>query len=89
MVKKKKFKDVLRTGKHRTLIGITFFVNFKRNTHYILGFPSGSGSKESACNAGNLGWEGPLEKEMPTHSSLLAWEIPWTEESGGLAKSWT
>ena len=30
------------------------------------------------------GWEDPLEKEMPTHSSLLAWRIPWTEESGGL-----
>ena len=32
----------------------------------------------------SLGWEDPLEKEMATHSSILAWEIPWTEESGGL-----
>ena len=31
-----------------------------------------------------LGWEDPLEKEMATHSSVLAWEIPWTEEPGGL-----
>jgi len=31
-----------------------------------------------------LGWEDPLEKEMATHSSILAWRIPWTEESGGL-----
>ena len=31
-----------------------------------------------------LGWEGPLEKGMATHSSILAWRIPWTEESGGL-----
>ena len=31
-----------------------------------------------------LGWEDPLEKEMATHSSMLAWEIPWTEEPGGL-----
>ena len=31
-----------------------------------------------------LGWEDPLEKEMTTHSSILAWEIPWTEEPGGL-----
>ena len=30
------------------------------------------------------GWEDPLEKEMATHSSILAWEIPWTEEPGGL-----
>ena len=32
----------------------------------------------------SLGWEGPLGKEMATHSSILAWEIPWTEEPGGL-----
>ena len=31
-----------------------------------------------------LGQEYPLEEEMPTHSSILAWEIPWTEEPGGL-----
>ena len=31
-----------------------------------------------------LGWEDPLEEEMATHSSILAWEIPWTEEAGGL-----
>ena len=44
---------------------------------------------ESACNAGGPGfdlWFGkiPLEKEMATHSGILAWRIPWTEESGGL-----
>ena len=32
----------------------------------------------------SLGWEGPLEKEMTTHSSILAWEIPWTEDPGRL-----
>ena len=32
----------------------------------------------------SLGWEDPLEKEITTHSSFLAWEIPWTEEPGGL-----
>ena len=32
----------------------------------------------------SLGQEGPLEKETATHSSILAWEIPWTEEPGGL-----
>ena len=32
----------------------------------------------------SLGWEDPLEKGMDTDSSILAWEIPWTEESGGL-----
>ena len=32
----------------------------------------------------SLGWEDPLEKEVATHSSILAWRIPWMEESGGL-----
>ena len=32
----------------------------------------------------SLGWEDPLEKEMATHSSILAWRIPWTEKPGGL-----
>ena len=42
----------------------------------------------------SLGWEDPLENGMDTHSSILAWRIPWTEESGrlhsmGVAKSQT
>ena len=40
-----------------------------------------------------LDWEDPLEKEMAAHSSTLAWEIPWTEEPGGLqsmgSQRWT
>ena len=32
----------------------------------------------------SVGWEGPLEKEMATHSSILAWKTPWIEEPGGL-----
>ena len=32
----------------------------------------------------SLGWDDPLEKEIATHSSILAWRIPWTEEPGGL-----
>ena len=32
----------------------------------------------------SLGWKDPLEKGMATHSSMLAWRIPWTEEPGGL-----
>ena len=32
----------------------------------------------------SLGWEDPLEEETATHTSILAWEIPWTEELGGL-----
>ena len=41
----------------------------------------------------SLGWEDPLEKEMANYSNILAWEIPWTEEPGGLqstgSQSWT
>ena len=36
----------------------------------------------------SLGLEGPLEKEVATHSSFLAWETPWTEEPGGLLPMW-
>ena len=32
----------------------------------------------------SLGWEDPLEKEMATHSSILAWRVPWTKEPGRL-----
>ena len=35
----------------------------------------------------SLGWEDPLEEGMATHSSILAWRIPWTEELGGLLQS--
>ena len=37
----------------------------------------------------SLGQEDPLEKEMATHSSILAWETPWTEEPGEMTQSWT
>ena len=57
----------------------------------LLGFPSGSVSKESTCSAGSqetlvlfLGREDPLEKWMATHSSILPWRIPWTGEPGRL-----
>ena len=36
----------------------------------------------------SLGWENPLKKGMATHSSIFAWEIPWTEEPGGLYSPW-
>ena len=53
-----------------------------------IAFPGSSGGKASACNAGDLGpipGSGrSLEKEMATHSSILAWRIPWMEEPGGL-----
>ena len=48
------------------------------------GFPSGSEGEEFACNTRDPGWGDSPEKGMATHSSILAWRIPWTEEPGGL-----
>ena len=54
----------------------------------FLGFPGGSVVKnlpaKQETQVQSLGQEDPLEKEMSTHSSILAWEIPWTGEPGGL-----
>ena len=50
-------------------------------------FPGGSEVKLPTMQetwVRSLGQEDPLEKEMATHSSILAWRIPWTEEPGGL-----
>ena len=51
----------------------------------IYGISAKPHCKESACNAGDLslipGSEDPLEKEIATHSSILAWGVPWTEKS--------
>ena len=56
------------------------------------GIPWCLSGKESACHTENSGEEGSiqdgedtLEEEMATHSSILAWEIPWTEDSGRLS----
>ena len=53
-----------------------------------MGFPGGSDGKEFACRAGDmvpsLGGEDPLEEEMATHSTIIAWRISRTEEPGGL-----
>ena len=57
-----------------------------------LELPRWLSGKESACQAGDtglsVGQEEPLEKETATHSSILAWRIPWTEEPGGLQSLW-
>ena len=53
------------------------------NLIYAEDFPGGSNIRESTCSAGDLGREYHLEKGMATHSSILAWRIPWTEEPGG------
>ena len=61
---------------------------FKKVIKVKRGFPHSSVGKASACNTGDLGSVSgsgvPLEKEMATHSSILAWRIPWMEEPGRL-----
>ena len=66
------------------------FVYLKHHPHLKI-FPSGTRAKELAClcrrhetQIQSLGHEDPLEEGMATHSSILAWRIPWTEEPGGL-----
>ena len=63
-----------------------------------MGFPCGSVVKDlpavQETQVQSLGQEDQLEKKMATHSSILAWEIPWTEKPGrlqsmGVTKSWT
>ena len=53
-----------------------------------MGFPAGLDGQESACNTGYPGlipgMEDLLEKRMATHSSILAWRIPWTQDPGRL-----
>ena len=66
--------------------------------HIYMDIPCGSVVKNLPANTGKmqiqfLSWEDPMEKKMATHSSTLAWKIPWTEEPGGLQsmglqKSW-
>ena len=78
---------------------VTYVVSFFNNEHVLLAnynkavkrtgaFPCSSAGKESTCNAGDLGsipeLGRSLEKKMATHSSILAWKIPWSEESGRL-----
>ena len=58
-----------------------------RELYRIMGFPDGSSGKESVYRRWGFipgFWKDPLEKEMATQSSILAWEIPWKEEPGGL-----
>ena len=56
-------------------------------------FPSGSVVKNPPAmqemEVQSLGWEDTLEKEMATHSSILAWEISWSEEPGRLQSIWS
>ena len=49
----------------------------------LYGLPRWLSGRESICNAGDKGQEDPLQKVMATHSNILAWKIPWSEEPDG------
>ena len=58
--------------------------------NFQLRIPGDASDKKSSClrrrlkQVRSLGWEDPLDEGMATHSSILAWRIPWAEEPGGL-----
>ena len=47
-------------------------------------FPGGSEVRNPSGNAGDMYWEDLLEKGMATHSSISAWDVPWTKQPGGI-----
>ena len=68
-------------------------MNFLANSMLMPGLPWWLSGKEPTCQCrrrgfDSLGQEDLLEKEMATHSSILAWKTPWTEEPGGLYSPW-
>ena len=75
-------------GKYIRTENIGLQVNFWKSTGTYMCFPGESAVKNPPAvfemQAPTLGQEDPLEKEMATHSSIRAWEIPWTGEPGGL-----
>ena len=58
---------------HSSILGLPWWLRLSKESTHSSGDPGSS-----------PGLGSPLEKEMTTHSSILAWEIPWTEEPGGL-----
>ena len=73
-------------------VHLHFFPHITRSDHIIccsksscnLGLPRWLRGEESTYPVQSLVGQDPLQKEMATHSSILAWEAPWTEEPGGL-----
>jgi len=66
---------------------MAYFIKYYKdkiiNTYEASGLPWWLSGKESICQHRSLGHKDPSEAEKATHSSILAWEIPWTKEPGG------
>ena len=56
----------------------------KTSLHYYIRFVAANSAKNLPAMQETLAWEDPLEEGMATHSSIIAWRIPWTGEPGGL-----
>ena len=85
------YKIITTTPQSKIWVFQNIYFKTLLNTHYIdIGecYPRWLSGKESACRAGDADSfpesEDPLEEGMATHSSILAWRIPWTEEPGRL-----
>ena len=73
-------------------VGVLIRNPLELDSRFELNFPGGHSLNQLPCWptsqaetwVPSLGWQDPLEKERATHSSILAWRIPWTEELGGL-----
>ena len=91
------FTEVISCARHCVVIFvfiISVFTIILPKDHYypysrasqvvlvVKNLPANAGDMRDAIQS--LGWEDPLEKGRATHSSFLAWEIPWTQEPGGL-----
>ena len=67
---------------------LSFFVSFSQLLFLLQGFPGSSMVKNPSAmhetQVQSLGWEGLLEEDMETHSSILGWRNPWTKEPDGL-----
>ena len=74
------------TGKQFSTLFVHY--NYLETFYKNKGFPGGSDSKESTCNARDPSQKDPLEKGMATHASIPSWRITCTEEPGGLYSSW-
>ena len=75
------------SGRLRYGVLFTFLLQIPQEIKGLITFSFSDGKASAAMQktwVRSLGWEDPLEKEMATHSSTLAWKIPWTEEPGRL-----
>ena len=79
-------QNSVRSSVFSSLLCFTF-VQITLGNRVFRGFPGGSAGKESSALretwVRSLGWGDPLEEETATHSSILAWRIPWAEKPGG------